>query len=62
MLDINVKANVTFWRAEDPDFKPNTFDDILKAWADKGLISFYKMYGSIKLFYRYLQIKSYLKD
>lgn len=26
--------------AKDPDFKPNTFDDVFKVWASKGLISF----------------------
>lgn len=53
-------------------------DDVFKAWAGKRLIRFYQMYGdndmktfenivkkyalSWKLFYWYLQIRSYLKD
>lgn len=64
--------------ARDPDFKPNTFDDVFKVWANKGLKRFDQIYGdhemvtfeniekkyvlSGKLFLKYLQISSYLKD
>ncbi len=84
MLEKNLQSNEYYKMvclreiARDPDFKPNTFDDVFKVWASKGLKRFYQIYGdnemetfeSIRkkyvlewtLFYKYLQIRSYLKD
>ncbi len=44
--------------ARDSDFKLNTFDDVFKVWASKGK----KYVLSRTLFYKYLQIRNYLKD
>ena len=64
--------------SRDFDFTPNSTDNVFKIWEGKGLTRFYQMYNeegmvsfehivdqyslSRNQFYRYLQVRSYLKD
>ena len=62
----------------DQDFTPNSFDSVFKIWGEKGLTRFHQMYNKDGVasfehivdqygiprnhFFRYLQVRSYLKD